>query len=476
MIPLLINGEGITTGQVVANINPSNTADVIDEAAQADPHHVQMAIASARAAAPGWAMAGPVERHRVLAKTAQGLQERAAELGHLLAREEGKTRAEAIAEVERAAHIFAFFAGEALRLGGETGASMRPGVGVEVTPEPLGVVALITPWNYPMAIPAWKIAPALCYGNTVILKPAELVPSCAAALIDAINAAGAPAGVVNLVMGAGRVVGAALVDSPAVDGLSFTGSQATGQAIAVAAAKSLKRVQLEMGGSNPLVVLDDCDLELAVTCAVDGSFYSTGQRCTASRRLIVTDGVYSRFVERVAERVRALRVDDALKAGTEIGPVVSDEQLEQNLQALETARREGGSVRAGGERLTRATPGHYMQPALVTDTTPEMTLNREEVFGPIASVLRARDYDEALKLANDTPFGLTAGVCTQSLARSTHFKRHAQAGMVMVNLPTAGVDVHVPFGGRKASSYGPREQGEYARTFYTIMKTAYTRA
>ncbi|MEO0819968.1 MAG: aldehyde dehydrogenase family protein, partial [Pseudomonadota bacterium] len=236
-----------------------------------------------------------------------------------------------------------------------------------------------------------------------------------------------------------------------------------------------RRCQLEMGGKNPLVILDDADLDIAVDAAVNGAFFSTGQRCTASSRLIVTEGIHNRFIEACVERMQALRVDDALKPGTEIGPVVDDRQLAQDLDYLAVARREGGNIRWGGERLSRATPGHYLSPALVTDTTPAMRINREEVFGPVASVIRVRDYEEALAVANATEFGLSAGICTASLRHATHFKRHAEAGMVMVNLPTAGVDYHVPFGGRKASSYGPREQGAYAREFYTLVKTAYTR-
>ncbi|MEL7172451.1 MAG: aldehyde dehydrogenase family protein, partial [Pseudomonadota bacterium] len=251
---------------------------------------------------------------------------------------------------------------------------------------------------------------------------------------------------------------------------------ATGRRVAAACVGRGARFQLEMGGKNPLVVLDDADLDTAANAAVNGAYFSTGQRCTASSRLIVTDGIHSRFVEAVAERLRVLRVDDALADGTEIGPVVDEAQLDQDLDYVEIGRREGGSLRTGGERLSRAKPGFYMAPALLTETTNDMRINREEVFGPVAAVIRVRDYEEALAVANDTEFGLTAGICTTSLRHATHFKRHAEAGMVMVNLPTAGVDYHVPFGGRKASSYGPREQGRYAREFFTVVKTAYTAA
>ncbi|GMG82775.1 aldehyde dehydrogenase family protein [Paralimibaculum aggregatum] len=475
MKPLLIDGDWIETATALENINPSDTRDVVGRYAQAGRAEAERAVAAAAAAAHGWARSGIQQRHDILRSAADEILARRAELGELLSREEGKTRAEGIAETVRAGQIFAFFAGETLRLAGEALPSVRPGVEVEISREPVGVVGLITPWNFPAAIPAWKLAPALAHGNTVVLKPAELVPGCAWALVDILHRAGLPRGVLNLVMGPGRVVGQALLENPAVDAISFTGSVATGARIAEACARHMRRCQLEMGGKNPLVVLDDADLGIAVDCAVQGAFFSTGQRCTASSRLIVTEGIHGRFVEAVAERLRGLTVGHALKDGTDIGPVVDERQLAQDLDYIEIARREGGNLRWGGEVLRRETPGHYLAPALFTDTLPAMRINREEVFGPVASVIRVRDYEEALAVANDTPFGLSAGICTQSLKHAHHFRRNAEAGMVMVNLPTAGVDPHVPFGGRKGSSHGPREQGAYAREFYTQVKTAYLR-
>jgi len=283
-----------------------------------------------------------------------------------------------------------------------------------------------------------------------------------------------PHGVLNFVSGPGSVVGQAILDHPKVNAVTFTGSVATGRRVAEACVKHMRKFQLEMGGKNPLVVLDDADLNTAVECAVNGAYFSTGQRCTASSRLIVTEGIHNRFVEALAERLRALVVDHALKPGTQIGPVVDEVQLKQDTDYLDIARAQGGNLRFGGALLQRATKGFFLQPALVTDTTNDMRINREEVFGPVASVIRVRDYDEALDVANDTEFGLSSGICTTSLKHAAHFKRHSEAGMVMVNLPTAGVDYHVPFGGRKASSYGPREQGSYAKEFFTTVKTAYT--
>ena len=475
MRSLFINGEKFLTTQAIRNVNPSDTADVVGEYAMAGIQETQDAIAAARAAFPAWAAATPQARHDILLRAGNEILDRRRELADLLAREEGKLLGEAEIEVVRAGHILQFFAGEAVRLKGETGASVRPGIYVDVTREPVGVIGLITPWNFPIAIPAWKIAPALAYGNTVVFKPAELVPGSAWELVDILHRAGLPPGVLNLLTGKGSVVGQAILDDPAVDAISFTGSQATGKRVAQASLAHMRRFQLEMGGKNPLLVLDDADLEIAVECALDGSFYSTGQRCTASSRLIVTNSIHDRFVEMLAERMRRLVVGDARKPGTGMGPVVDENQLRQDTDYIEVARRQGGTLRTGGERLRRETPGYYLSPALITNTTNDMRINREEVFGPVASVIRVRDYEEGLSVANDTEFGLCAGICTTSLKYASDFKQKSEAGMVMVNLPTAGVDHHVPFGGRKGSSFGPREQGAHAREFFTEIKTSYTR-
>jgi alpha-ketoglutaric semialdehyde dehydrogenase len=468
-----INGEWVEGPDVNRDVNPSNLDDIVGEYARADAGQAKAAIAAARAAFPAWSTGSIQQRADMLDRIGQEILARKDDLGRLLAREEGKTLPEAVGEAGRAGYIFRFYAGEVLRLAGERLPSVRPGIEIEITREPLGVVGLVTPWNFPLAIPAWKIAPALAYGNTVVFKPADLVPGCAWALADVIARAGAPPGVFNLVMGRGAAVGDTIVASPDVDGISFTGSVETGRAIARKGVERMARLQLEMGGKNPLVVLDDADLGVAVTCAVQGAFYSTGQRCTASSRLIVTEAIHDRFVAALVEKMKSLTVDDALKPGTDIGPVVDESQLTQDLHYLDVGRKEGARLAWGGERLERARPGYYLAPALFTETTNTMRINREEVFGPVATVIRARDYDEALALANDTAFGLSAGIVTRSLKHAHHFTRSAQAGMVMVNLPTAGVDYHVPFGGRKGSNYGPREQGRYAREFYTTVKTAY---
>jgi aldehyde dehydrogenase (NAD+) len=469
-----IAGEWAAGADVSRNINPSDLSDVIGEYARADRAQVDSAISAARAAFPAWSMSSIQDRANLLDTVGNAILARKDELGRLLAREEGKTLPEGVGEVARAGQIFKFFGGEALRLAGEKIASVRPGVEVEVTREPLGVIGIITPWNFPIAIPAWKIAPALCYGNCVVFKPADLVPGSAWALADIIVKAGVPPGVFNLVMGRGSVVGEAMIGDKRIDAISFTGSVATGRSIAAKAVARMAKIQLEMGGKNPLVVLDDADLPTAVNCAVNGAFFSTGQRCTASSRLIVGAGIHDRFVAALGERLAKLKVDDALAAGTDIGPVVDEAQLKQDLEYIGIGKSEGAQLAYGGEVLERPKKGYYLSPALLTGATNAMRTSREEIFGPVASVIRVKDYDEALAMANDTDFGLSAGIVTTSLKHASHFKRASQAGMIMVNLPTAGVDYHVPFGGRKGSSYGPREQGRYAQEFFTVVKTAYT--
>ena len=467
----LIGGEWLA-GTPNPNLNPSDLSDVIGHYDRASEAQAQLAVEAARAALPAWSQSSVQFRSEMLEKVGLEILARKAELADLLAREEGKTLNDALGEVTRAGQIFKFFAAEAVRIKGESLASTRPGVEVQITREAVGVVTVVTPWNFPIAIPAWKVAPALAYGNCVILKPADLTPGCAWALADIIQRAGAPAGVFNLVMGSGSKLGPVLM-SRDIDAVSFTGSVGVGASILKTAAENHLKVQLEMGGKNPLLVLADADLDLAARVAFDGAYIATGQRCTASSRLIVEDSVHDAFVDKVTALIKAQVVDDARKAGTTIGPVVDGSQLATDLSYVDIAKAEGGRVVVGGERLKREKDGFYMGPALIVDTTPAMRINREEVFGPVASVIRVKDYDEGLAVANDTEFGLCAGVCTTSLKHATHFRKNAQTGMVMVNLPTAGVDYHVPFGGRKGSSYGPREQGAYAAEFYTTVKTAY---
>jgi aldehyde dehydrogenase (NAD+) len=470
-----IAGQWVDGSGNSADENPSDLATPVGEFGVVDAALTAQAVEAAAAALPKWALGTPQQRADILDFVGSEILARKEELGRLLALEEGKTLPESIGEAARAGQIFKFFAGEALRIPGEKLASTRPGVDVEITREPVGVVGIIAPWNFPLAIPAWKIAPALAYGNTVVFKPAEIVPGCAWALAEILSRAGLPEGAFNMVIGAGRTVGQALIEHPKLDALTFTGSVPTGNALLKQAAARGLKIQLEMGGKNPLVVLADADLDKAVESAVNGAYFSTGQRCTASSRLIVENAIYDEFVARTQARLAKVKVGDPLQAGIDIGPVASGAQFDTDLSYIRAGHEDGGELLFGGERVEWKTQGYFLAPTLFA-AKPSDRIVREEIFGPVAALLRADDYEHALALANDTEFGLCAGICTTSLKYATHFKRHAQAGMVMVNLPTAGVDPHVPFGGRKASSYGPREQGRYAVEFYTTVKTAYTAA
>jgi aldehyde dehydrogenase (NAD+) len=468
-----IAGEWLAGADEIANINPSDLSDVIGHYAQADGAQLQCALDAAAVAQREWARAGLERRYNVLMAIGNELIARCDELGTLLAREEGKTQPEGRGEVYRAGQFFTYYAAEALRQIGDNADSVRDGIEVDVRREPVGTVAIISPWNFPVATAVWKIAPALAFGNAVLWKPANLVPASAVALAEIISRQDIPAGLFNLVMGSGRDVGQRLVESPQVHAISFTGSVPVGRGIAQAAVANFTRVQLEMGSKNALAIMDDADLDVAVNCALNGAFGSTGQKCTASSRLVVHRDIHDAFVERLVDGASKMVVGHALEAGTQIGPVSSDAQLQQNLANVELGKKEGGELLCGGERVERATEGYFMTPAVFTGTRNDWQVNREELFAPIACVIEVDSYDEALATVNDTRFGLAAGIVTRDLARATHFRRNARTGCVMVNLPTAGTDYHVPFGGRGESSYGPREQGQYAKEFYTTVKTAY---
>ncbi len=466
-----IGGAWVEGASTLENLNPADPRDLIGLYASADEAQMRQAVQAARAAAPGWERSTTQLRSDILFRAANEILARKEELGALVSREAGKTLAEGMGEVVRAGQIFQFFAGEAVRYGGENLPSVRPDIGVQISRHPVGVVSMITPWNFPIAIPAWKMAPALAFGNTVVLKPSEHTPGAAWELFAILERAGLPAGVANLVNGEGAAAGQALLDG--VDAVSFTGSVATGRKIATGASERMIRVQLEMGGKNPLVVLDDADLDVAVECALNGAFFSAGQRCTASSRLIVADGIHDRFVQALTERMRKLVVGDPRTAGTQIGPVINDAQLRKILSYIELGQSEGATLAEGGKRADASSAGHFLRPTLFTQSSNDMRINREEIFGPVAAVIRVSGYDEALEVANDTAFGLSSGICTTSLKAANHFRLNVRSGLTMVNLPTAGLDYHVPFGGVKASSFGPREQGRYAVDFYTSTKTAY---
>ncbi|MCK8463147.1 aldehyde dehydrogenase family protein [Aliiroseovarius sp. S1339] len=468
-----IAGEWVAGGSEVENRSPSDLSDLIGMYAQATPDQLEATLDQARRAQAEWAAYGIERKYNVLMAIGTEMMNRAEELGTLLAREEGKPLAEGKGEVYRAGQFFTYYAAETLRQMGEAADSVRDGIEIDVRREPVGVVAVISPWNFPTATASWKIAPALCYGNAVVWKPANVTPASAVALVEIISRQDIPKGLVSLVMGAGRTIGQRLVDSPKVNAISFTGSVPVGKGIAASAIQNLTRVQMEMGSKNALAVMDDADLELAVSLALGGAFGGSGQKCTASSRLVVHQSVHDQFVEKLVAGAKAMKVGHALEAGTQMGPVVSEQQLAENLAYVDLAATEGAELLCGGERLEMPTEGYYMSPGVFVGTNNNMRINREEMFAPLACVIPVASYDEALHVVNDTNFGLTAGIVTTNLARATHFRRNAQSGCVMVNLPTAGTDYHVPFGGRGDSSYGPREQGRMAAEFYTIVKTSY---
>lgn len=473
---LYINGQWQSGKAEIENRNPSDLSDVIGHYAQASGEQLQSALDGARAAQPIWWAAGIQKRHDVLMAIGTELMARSAEIGEMVAREEGKPLAEGKGEVYRAGQFFTYYAAEVLRNQGDLAESVRLGIEIDVRREPVGVVAIVSPWNFPVATPAWKIAPALAFGNAVVWKPANVTPASAILLTEIIAKQDIPAGLFNLVMGSGREVGQALVESPKIDAISFTGSVPVGRGIAAAAVVNMTKVQMEMGSKNPMIIMDDCDLDLAVAHASGAAFGGTGQKCTAASRLIVHEKIHDAFVEKLVASAQAYKVGHALAEGTQIGPVVSEGQLKQNLDYIAQGQTEGAELLCGGQRLERDTEGYYMAPAVFAGTRNDMRINREEMFAPITCVIKAGGYSEALDIANDSEFGLTAGIMTTSLARANHFRANMRAGCVMVNLPTAGTDYHVPFGGRGASSFGSREQGRYAAEFYTTVKTAYVAA
>ena len=468
-----IAGEWVAGTSEIENRNPSDLTELVGMFAQASASQLDDALAAAKTAQAEWAAYGMERKQAVLMAIGNEMMARAEELGTLLSREEGKPLAEGRGEVFRAGQFFTYYAAECLRQLGQNADSVRPGIEVDVRREPIGTVAIISPWNFPTATASWKIAPALAYGNAVVWKPANMTPASAVALTEIISRQDIPKGLFNLVMGPGGEVGQRLVESPMVNAISFTGSVPVGKGIARAAIENLTKVQMEMGSKNALAVMEDGDLDLAVAVALGGAFGGTGQKCTASSRLIVHSAVHNAFVDKLIAGAKAMKVGHALGEGTQIGPVVSEQQLNENLGWLTKGKAEGAELVCGGDRLEMPTQGFYQSPAVFVGTTNAMEINREEMFAPVAAVIKVDSYDEALATVNDTRFGLTSGIVTRSLARATHFRRNAQTGVVTVNLPTAGTDYHVPFGGRGESSYGPREQGMTANEFYTTVKTAY---
>jgi len=460
-------------GAVYETRNPANPNEVIGAFPLSTRDDVLDAIAAARQAQKGWAAMPPAQRGEILLRAGLAIEARADDLARTLTREEGKTLREAAGEVKRAADIFKFFGGEGRRLGREGLPSDRTGAFNLVRREPLGVAALITPWNFPIAIPAWKMAPALIAGNAVVLKPASLTPLIAIEIVRALIDAGLPAGVVNLVTGSGAVIGDELTTHPGVDAISFTGSYAVGHQLYQKAAARMARVQTEMGGKNPLVVLADADLDLAVQLAVVGGYGLTGQACTATSRVIVEAPLVEAFTARLRARAESLRLGDGLDPATEMGPTVSRSQLETDLEYIAIGQREGARLVTGGD-VVEGLGGHFIRPALFVDVRPEMRIAQEEIFGPVIAIMAARDFDEALALANQVQYGLVASICTNNLKRAFQFAEQIEAGVVKINQPTTGLELHLPFGGFKHSSSGTfKEQGRTALDFYTRLKTIY---
>ena len=468
-----INGAWVEGEGEINNINPSDTNDLIDTYSNASSNQLNDAVSSAKIAQKKWEKVGIEKRANILNDIGIEIIKQSKEIGTLLSREEGKTLPEGIGEVVRSGQQFQYYAASALRQFGENIASTREGVSVEMTREPVGVCGIISPWNFPIAIAAWKAAPAMAFGNAVVLKPASQTPASAIALTKIIsNQKDVPEGLFNLVLGGGGTIGHQISGHPDIDAISFTGSVNVGQTIYMEAAKTMKKMQLEMGSKNPLLVMDDADLDIAVACATNGAYGGTGQKCTASSRLIVHEKVYKDFIQRLIKSISALKVGHALKEGSQMGPVSSEAQLHSNLDYVKKGKNEA-KLAYGGNPISLDTPGYYMEPTLFIDGDNKSTINQEEMFGPIACVIPVKSYEEGLEVANDTIFGLSSGIITQSLSKAADFKKNIKTGVTTVNLPTAGLDYHVPFGGRKASSFGPREQGTYAHEFFTHVKTAY---
>ncbi|HVN05302.1 MAG TPA: aldehyde dehydrogenase family protein [Bryobacteraceae bacterium] len=475
VFPNYIDGQWADSGSHFKNGNPANTEAVVGLFAKGTAQDVAAAAAAAAAALPAWMHLNAPARGAILFKTAEILDRRFDAIAADMTREEGKTLPEAKGEVRRSINIFRYFGGEGARLDGFLVPSERERVHMFAIRKAIGVVGLVTPWNFPSAIPAWKLAPALICGNTVVLKPASAAPLSAWRIVEALHEAGLPKGVVNFVAGSGGALGQALVEAAPLKAISFTGSCQTGNWLHAEASKRRLRIQLEMGGKNPTIVLADADFDAAVENTVNAAFFSTGQKCTATSRAIVEDAIYGRFVEAVVERTRKLRVGDGMQAGIDIGPCVDQAQMDTVLHYIEIGRREAGAPKIGGQRLTTGdlAKGYFVEPTVFADVTPEMAIAREEIFGPVLAIMRARDFEDAMRIANDIPFGLSASIQSTNLSRVFEFVYRAEAGLLTVNLPSAGVEYQLPFGGTKDSSFGPKEQGPAALDFYSDYKTVY---
>ncbi len=470
-----INGEWVAGTKTFENRNPANTDEIVGYFVKGSAADVEAAAKAAEAALPGWAGMPAPARGNILFKTAEILEKKFDMISAEMTREEGKTLPEAKGEVRRAINIFRYFGGEGSRLDGVMVPSERERVHVFAIRKPIGVVGLVTPWNFPIAIPAWKMAPALICGNTIIVKPASVSPLCAWRIVEALHEAGIPKGVVNFVAGSGGEIGDALVNAPQVKAISFTGSNDVGNHLHEQASKRRMRIQLEMGGKNPTIVLADADLKSAVENVANAAFFSTGQKCTATSRAIVEDGIYDQFMAALIERTKKLTVGDGMKAGIDIGPCVDQGQLNTVLKYIAIGTEESGAPLCGGNRLTGGDydKGYFVEPTIFGDVQPNHRIAQEEIFGPVLAVIRAKDFDDAMRIANDIPFGLSSSIQTSNLSRAMDYIYKAEAGLLTINLPSAGVEYQLPFGGTKDSSFGPKEQGPAALDFYSDFKTIY---
>jgi alpha-ketoglutaric semialdehyde dehydrogenase len=470
-----IAGEWAESGQTFENRNPANTDELVALFSKGSAQDIARAADAASAALPAWsAMAAPA-RGNILFKTADLLDRRFDSIAAEMTREEGKTLPEAKGEVRRAINIFRYFAGEGSRLPGMLVPSERDRVHMFAFRKPIGVVGLVTPWNFPSAIPAWKLAPALVCGNTVVLKPASAAPLSSWRIVEALHEAGIPRGVVNFVAGPGAELGSALVAAKPLKAVSFTGSCQIGNWLHGEASKRRLRIQLEMGGKNPTIVLADADFPSAVENVVNAAFFSTGQKCTATSRAIVEEGIYEKFLNAVIERTKKLKVGDGMQPGVDIGPMVDQAQMDTVLKYIEIGRKEAGAPKTGGNRMTAGSfaKGYFVEPTIFADVEERMTIAQEEIFGPVLAVMRAKNFDDAMRIANNIPFGLSSSIQTTSLSHAFDFVYKMEAGLLTVNLPSAGVEYQLPFGGTKDSSFGPKEQGPAALEFYSDYKTVY---
>ena len=473
--PNYIDGEWVHSDRTFENLNPADTGDCIGIFCKANQADVNVAAQAAKDAFPAWAaMTGPA-RGAYLYKVADLLERNLDSLAREMTREEGKTFPEAKGETMRSINIFRYFAGEGSRIPGIQVPSERDRGFMYAVRRPLGVVAQINPWNFPSAIPAWKLAPALVAGNTVLVKPATAAPLSAWRIAEACHQAGIPRGVVNLICGSGGEVGDAMVNAEPVKAISFTGSVPVGRIIHRKASARQIRIQLEMGGKNPTIVLADADLDLAVANTINAAMFSTGQKCTATSRVIVEDSICDEFLRRTVAAAKALVVGNGLEPGVQVGPAIDAEQLATNERYCRIAESEGAVLDCGGRVLSDGeyAKGFFFEPTVFSGVTEGMRIAQEEVFGPVLGVMRAANFEDCMRIANQTDFGLSASIQTQNVSRIFEYVNRIEAGLITVNLPSAGVEYQLPFGGSKSSSFGPKEQGPVALDFYTDYKTIY---